>query len=49
MQRLEDSRFLADSYLHQQVRANESLPNETQVDFRSGLDVLLGEIKVILG
>ena len=48
MRRLEGSRFLADSYLHLRVRARESLPNSTQVDFRSELDVLLGEIEVLL-
>lgn len=33
------SKKIADSYLHLQVRQKESLPNKTQVDFRSDLDV----------
>ncbi len=35
---------IADSYLHLQIRNREILPNETQVDFRQDLDLLLAEI-----
>jgi len=42
------SKKIADSYLHLQIRNKESLPNKTQVDFRSDLDVLLGEIVRVL-
>ena len=35
---------IADSYLHLQIRKKESLPNETQVDFKQDIDVLLAEI-----
>ena len=41
-------RGIADMYLHQQIRKTEVLPNETQVDFRKELDVLLGECLRIL-
>lgn len=45
MQHLHNSlRNIADSYLHQTIRESEVLPAFTQVDFRAGLDVLLGEI-----
>ncbi len=37
-------RPIADSYLHQQIRQKEALPNKTQVDFRAALDSLLQEI-----
>ncbi len=37
-------RKIADLHLHTPIRKNESLPNKTQVDFSSNLDVLLGEI-----
>lgn len=42
------SRNISDSYLHETVKQKESLPNETQIDFRNDLDVLLGEIIRIL-
>lgn len=49
MQHLENSlRNIADSHLHVQIRRSESLPNSTQVDFSSDLDVLLAEITRIL-
>jgi predicted nucleic acid-binding protein len=38
------SRKIADAYLHEQIRISETLPNETQVNFSSDLDVLLAEI-----
>ena len=42
------SRKIADSFLHTQVRKSESLPTTTQVDFRTGLDMLLQEVVRIL-
>ena len=40
-----NSRKIADSYLHTQIRQNENaLPTETQINFKSELDVLLQEI-----
>jgi hypothetical protein len=45
MMHLDNScRKIADAYLHFHIRDRESLPNKTQVDFSSELDVLLGEI-----
>ena len=45
MQHLDNAlRNVADSHLHQHIRARESLPNSSQVDFRAGMDVLLAEI-----
>jgi hypothetical protein len=44
----ESARSIADSHLHVQIRAEEILPNRTQVDFSSDLDVLLAEIVRIL-
>lgn len=38
------SRKNADSVLHTQIRAKESLPNQTQINFKHDLDVLLQEI-----
>lgn len=38
------SRKIADSFLHTQIRAKESLPNQTQINFKHDLDVLLQEI-----
>jgi flagellar biosynthesis/type III secretory pathway chaperone len=38
------SRKIADSYLHTQIRRNESLPTFIQVNFSSDIDVLLSEI-----
>ena len=37
-------RGIADSFLHEQIRKKESLPNTTQVNFSQDLDVLLAEI-----
>jgi hypothetical protein len=45
MEHLEkSSRNIADSYLHIQIRKTDTLPNETQVNFKNDLDVLLAEI-----
>jgi hypothetical protein len=45
MQHLQGSlRNIADGHLHSPIRKKESLPNKTQVDFRTDLDVLLAEI-----
>lgn len=44
----ESLRNIADSFLHQTIRDKETLPNETQIDFKQDLDVLLGEIVRIL-
>lgn len=41
-------RNIGDSSLHSQIRKSESLPNETQIDFKNDLDVLLGEIERVL-
>ncbi|MFC2088412.1 hypothetical protein ACFLSX_02340 [Calditrichota bacterium] len=41
-------RKIADSYLHTHISNKEVLPNETQIDFRQGLDVLLSEIIKLL-
>ncbi len=38
------SRKIADSFLHTHIRTKEVLPNETQINFRPDLDVLLQEI-----
>ena len=49
MSNLNDSlKNIADSYLHQTIRDKESLPNETQIDFKNEMDVLLSEIIRIL-
>ena len=37
-------RSISDGILHSNIRKNESLPNDTQVNFSQDLDVLLGEI-----
>lgn len=42
------SRKIADAFLHGQVRNKEVLPNKTQVNFSSDLDVLLSEIVRLL-
>jgi len=42
------TRKIADSFLHTQVRKSETLPTQTQVDFRNGLDMLLQEVVRIL-
>jgi hypothetical protein len=45
MQHLQNaSRNVADGHLHQQIRKSETLPTAQQVNFASGLDVLLAEI-----
>jgi len=41
-------RKIADSYLHVQIRKQEILPNNTQIDFSNNVDVLLGEICRVL-
>jgi len=42
------SRKIADSIIHTQIRNKEVLPNETQINFKADLDVLLAEIYRIL-
>jgi hypothetical protein len=42
------SRKIADTYLHRQIRREESLPTAVQVDFSQALDLLLGEIVCVL-
>ena len=50
MQSLHNSlRHIADGNLHTQIRRNEDLPTEHQVDFKSPLDTLLGKIVRITG
>ena len=44
----ENSRDISDRFLHNIIRKSETLPTNTQVDFRSDLDVLLEEIVRIL-
>ncbi len=49
MANLENSlRKIADAHLHTQIRRKETLPNMTQVNFHSDLDVLLAEIVRVL-
>lgn len=49
MKHLDNSlRKVADSVLHQHVRASEVLPSAQQVEFRSPLDMLLGEVVRLL-
>jgi hypothetical protein len=49
MQHLDSGiRNVADGHLHGQIRKKETLPEPQQVDFRAGLDVLLGEIARII-
>jgi len=49
MEHLENSlRKIADAYLHVHIRKSEVLPNRTQVNFSSDLDVLLAEIVRLL-
>ncbi len=49
MQHLQNSsRKIADSYLHLQIRAKETIPTKTQVEFRADIEVLIGEIVRIL-
>ena len=40
----ESLKNIADGFLHTQIRKTETLPNETQIDYRQDLDSLLGEI-----
>ena len=45
MEHLENSaRRIGDAHLHTQIRARETLPTATQVNFSNDLDVLLAEI-----
>jgi len=44
----ENSRDIADRFLHNIIRKSETLPAATQIDFRNDLDVLLEEIVRIL-
>jgi len=49
MQHLDSSsRKIADAHLHGQIRGKETLPNKTQVNFSSDLDVLVAEIVRVL-
>lgn len=49
IEHLENSlRKIADAHLHVQIRKSEVLPNKTQVNFSSDLDVLLAEVVRIL-
>lgn len=49
MQHLDtSSRKIADHYLHGQIRAAESLPNVTQIDFSNDIDFLLAEVARLL-
>jgi hypothetical protein len=49
MEHLENSlRKIADAHLHVQIRKSEVLPNRTQVNFSSDLDVMLAEIVRLL-
>lgn len=49
MQHLQGSlRHIADSHLHVQIRKSEVLPTAPQVDFRSDVDVLIGEVIRVL-
>lgn len=50
MNNLDNSlRKIADSTIHTQIRRKETLPNETQINFKADLDVLLSEICRYLG
>jgi hypothetical protein len=42
------ARKIADAHLHTQIRARESLPTATQVNFAPQLDFLLAEIVRLL-
>jgi hypothetical protein len=49
MKHLDNSaRNIGDTHLHVQIRARESLPTLTQVNFSNDLDVLLGEVVRLL-
>ncbi len=41
---LNSSKNIADNHLHSQIKNKDSLPNDTQVDYRNDLDFLLMEI-----
>ncbi|OFX18081.1 MAG: hypothetical protein A2033_18795 [Bacteroidetes bacterium GWA2_31_9] len=41
-------RFISDASIHSQIRKSESLPNETQIDCKKELDVLLAEVIRVL-
>ena len=48
-QNLQNSlRNIADAHLHEPIRRKESLPNDTQIDFRNDMDILLSEIVRIM-
>jgi hypothetical protein len=42
------SRKIADAIIHTQIRTKEVLPNETQINFKADLDVLLAEVYRLL-
>ena len=49
MEHLQKSlRNVADAYLHETIRSREELPHFSQVDFRSALDHVLGEVTRVL-
>ena len=48
MGNLNSFRNISDSFLHSQVRKSETLPNETQIDCKKELDVLLAEVVRVL-
>jgi hypothetical protein len=49
MRRLEGAaRTIADMHLHTPIRAQESLPSRTQVNFSNEIDVLLAEVIRVL-
>ena len=41
---LNSTKNIADSHLHSQIKKKDTLPNDTQVDFKNDLDFLLMEI-----
>lgn len=49
MGKLKDAmKHIADSFLHQQIRKKEILPDEPGVEFRAALDLLLAEVVRVL-
>jgi len=48
MQRLENLIKIADKYAHEQIKKYIDPPNPTQIDFKANLDVLFGEIIILL-
>lgn len=40
----ESLKHIADQHLHSKIRKRETLPTETQIDFKPAFHVLLGEI-----